>query len=156
MQPPRQPTSTTHETANPGYALGQLARALTAGESDPSADGRQRALRKARNWIAVLQGMLSGSLQIGSSTPVAGTPKWVTLEVVQGGFATGALLAAGPLQPHEEEMIHRLPAVQAGAERAALNAYYLTEEGLDELRRILSTGRYRVNVPEEAALLVVA
>ena len=36
------------------------------------------------------------------------TPKWVTLEVAPGGFATGRLLASGEKQPHEEELINKL------------------------------------------------
>jgi len=100
--------------------------------------------------------MLTGSLQPGARVPVAGAPAWATLEVVTGGFATGALLAAGPLQSHEHELLARLSNVAPGTERAALNAYFLTETGLTELGRVLASGAYRINVPEEGALLVVA
>jgi len=42
------------------------------------------------------------------------------------------------------------------ASRGALFAHHLTEAGVAELQAILDSGRYRVRVPEEAALLVVA
>jgi len=51
--------------------------------------------------------------------------------VLKGGFATGNLLAAGELQPHEEELLARV----GGASRAALNAYYVSDQGLRELSR---------------------
>ncbi|QJX00713.1 hypothetical protein [Frigoriglobus tundricola] len=142
--------------ANPGYALGQLARALTAIESQTDGNVLARAVRKVERWTQVIRGLLTGSLRPGSRVPVAGAPAWATLEVVTGGFATGALLAAGPLQSHERELLTRLPSVEPGTERAALNAYFLSEAGLAELGRMLASGGYRVNVPEEGALLVVA
>src|SRR5262249_28859425 len=43
-----------------------------------------------------------------------------------------------------------------GEERLALNASYLSETGLEELQDSLNSACYAVNVPEEAALLVVA
>ena len=91
-----------------------------------------------------------------SRTPLADTPAWATLEVAHGGFATGSLLAGGPLLPHERERLGRLPAAPEGAERSALNASYLTDEGLAELGQLLDSGCYRLGVPEEGALLVVA
>lgn len=141
---------------NPAYVLGQLARALTATEAHPDAETRARAERKVEAWARVFQGILSGALQVGSRVPVAGAPAWATLEVVTGGFATGALLAGGPLRPHERELLARLPVAATGTERAALNAYFLSDDGLAELLRLLATGCYRVEVPEEGALLVVA
>lgn len=142
--------------ASPGYALGQLARALSAGSHHGDPDTRDRAARRASEWATVFQGMLSGALQVGSRVPVAGAPAWATLRVMQGGFATGELLAGGELQPHESELLREHPAVPVGAERAALNAYYLGEAGLARLRAMLESGAYRVGVPEEGALLVVA
>jgi hypothetical protein len=104
----------------------------------------------------VYEGLLSGALQVGSRTPLADTPAWATLDVAHGGFATGSLLAGGPLLPHERERLGRLPAAPEGAERSALNASYLTDEGLAELGQLLDSGCYRLGVPEEGALLVVA
>jgi hypothetical protein len=150
------PTASAPVTANPGYALGQLARALRTSESHDSPEVRARAGRKVEAWTQVFEGMLTGALHVGSRVPVAGTPAWATLEVVKGGFATGNLLAGGNLQPHERDLLARIPAVPPGAERAALNAWYLGDEGFADLARLLATGCYRVAVPEEGALLVVA
>jgi hypothetical protein len=148
-------TSSGHE-ANPGYALGQLAAALATSESGADPDMRARAAEKARKWISVLTGMLSGSLRIGSRTPMADVPPWATPEVVKGGFATGSLMAGGPLQPHEEALLARLGGDAALPPRAALNHHYLGDAGFADLRRMLASGHYRVDVPEEGALLAVA
>ncbi|MFF1648813.1 hypothetical protein [Streptomyces sp. NPDC058240] len=122
---------------------------LTHGE----ADTRDRAASRVGRWQAVLSGMADGRLTIGSRTPVAGLPAWVTPEVVRGGFATSAASAEGPLQPYEREA-----ASLAGVpvERRALFAYCLTEPGLARLYALLDSGRYEIVVPEEAALLIVA
>jgi hypothetical protein len=84
--------------------------------------------------------------------------------VIGGGFPTGELLAEGPLLEHERALLARLgsPAEGAplgapeGALRARLNAYYLTEAGMGDLLAMLRSGRYRVGLPEEGALLAVA
>ncbi|MEW6735998.1 MAG: hypothetical protein AB1489_32185 [Acidobacteriota bacterium] len=151
-------TANTNNTksANAGYALGQLAKAFAANQTHEDKEVRTRAEKKIENWIKVFKGMLSGLLQVGSRTPVAGMPNWVTLEVVKGGFATGNALADGPLQAHEEELLKRLSIVQTGIARSVLNSYFLSEIGLQELRSMLKNGSYRINVPEEGALLVVA
>jgi hypothetical protein len=148
-------TSSGHE-ANPGYALGQLAAALATSESGADPDMRARATEKAKKWLGVLTGMLSGSLRIGSRTPMAEVPAWATPEVIKGGFATGALQAAGPLQPHEQALLARLGGDSAMPPRARLNHHYLGDAGFPDLLRMLADGRYRVDVPEEGALLVVA
>ncbi len=133
---------------NPGYALGQLMRALTS--------TGQTAEARATQWRRVLSGMFAGTLHPGSRTPVAGTPPWVTLEVTHGGFATGEFPAAGPLQPHELEKLHELDRPAGVTDRAALNAFFLSDSGRAELGELLRSGCYRVTVPEEAALLVMA
>ena len=56
---------------------------------------------------------MPGSLRVGSRTPVADAPPWVTLEVVHGGFATGRFAAGGPLQPHEAEKLRQAPLDQS-------------------------------------------
>lgn len=145
--------------ANPGYALGQLARALTTSESHSDPEVRERARKKADAWTEVFSGMLSGALAVGSRTPLAETPGWATLEVATGGFATGGLLAGGPLRPHELTRLARLghsELTKAEEARAALNASFLDEAGLAELTGLLRSGCYRIEVPEEGALLVVA
>lgn len=142
--------------ANPGYVIGQIARALTTEETHPDPATRERAQQRIARWVAVFQGMLSGALQIGSRTPVGGTPAWATLEVIGGGFATGALLAGGPLQPHERALLQPLPPAPEGAERAVINGFYLSDPGIGALQALLASGRYRIQVPEEGALLALA
>jgi hypothetical protein len=141
---------------NPGYAVFQIAKALTTSEQHEDAETRERAKEKILKWMAVLNNMLDGSVAYGSRTPVKDTPEWATLEVVTGGFATGGLMAAGPLQEHERELLDSLGGVASGDERRAINAQFLTDDGLAQLGDWLRTGRYEVNLPEEGALLVVA
>ncbi|MFC7216833.1 hypothetical protein ACFQLX_01395 [Streptomyces polyrhachis] len=138
---------------HPGYPLGQLARAFATALSHEDADTRRRAEERVRRWQGVLAGLDDRTLTVGSRTPVAGLPAWVTLEVMRGGFATGAARAGGPLEPDEVEAARR---AGVAAERGALFAYHLTEAGLAELDALLESRCYEVRVPEEAALLTVA
>src|SRR4051812_46228717 len=94
--------------ANPGYAGFQIARALAASAEHPDAATRDRAREKVRKWTEVIEGMLAGRLHVGSRQPMPATPVWATPEVLTGGFATGQLLAGGPLQPHELELAQRV------------------------------------------------
>lgn len=142
--------------ANPGYAVGQLARALCVLDTHADPAAKERAQRRVETWSKVFSRMLNGALEIGSRTPLEGTPAWATLEVATGGFATGELLAAGPLRPHEIELLTRLDRPQSTDARAVLNAYYLSDGGLAELRELLHSSCYRIEVPEEGALLTVA
>jgi hypothetical protein len=141
---------------NPGYVVGQLLRAISpsATHADPSA--RQRALERVKRWEQVFQGMFDGTISIGSRNPVSGIPAWVTLDVAHGGFAVGSLAAGGPLQTHETDLLSRLGHSPVGRERATLNLYYISESGRRELCQLLRAGSYKITVPEEAALLVVA
>ena len=145
---------------NPGYALFQMAKALTTSEQHEDAATRGHAQERVAKWQQVFQGILAGALNVGSRTPLGGVPGWATLEVVTGGFATGELLANGPLLTHEHALITEQPALagkdDGGNERTLLNAYFLTEPGLARLREQLQTGHYEIDVPEEGALLVVA
>jgi hypothetical protein len=143
-------------TVNSGYASLQLAKALTTSREHLDSATRVRAQKKVDQWATVLQNILSGSAQYGSRTPIADTPSWATLEVVPGGFATGGLLASGPLQPHEIELLKPLQAGQTENKRRLLNGFFLTEEGLADLQQRLRTGCYEIQLPEEGALLVVA
>src|SRR5438309_529658 len=118
---------------NVGYALGQLQRALETACSNADPKVRARAAAKVAGWGAALSGMTTGTLDVGSRTPVRGVPPWVTLDVAHGGFATGRLAAGGDLLPHERELLARVGAGDAKSERAALNAYYLSDEGRREL-----------------------
>lgn len=69
--PPNQRSSPEQDTgasANPGYAVDQIARAFRALNLDPNETGR--AGERAATWWSVLRGMLSGSITVGSRTPV--------------------------------------------------------------------------------------
>ncbi|MGW1998120.1 hypothetical protein [Embleya sp. NPDC001921] len=140
--------------ANPGHADRQLAKAFHTAASHESQATRHRAEERVRRWTQVARGMADGSLAIGSRTPVRGLPAWVTPEVVRGGFATGDAAAGGPWTAHEAEAAARA-GLRTG-DRGAVFRYFLTDAGLAELHTMLDTGRYRVAVPEEAALLTIA
>jgi hypothetical protein len=140
-------------TAAPSYATAQLAKAFTTALTHEDAGTRRRAEVRGQRWREVLAGMAAGRLNIGSRTPVAGLPAWVTPEVVRGGFATGTPSAGGPLLPYETEAARSFG---VPAERRALFAHCLTERGLAWLWAQLDSGRYEIGVPEEAALLTMA
>ncbi|MEU7869934.1 hypothetical protein [Dactylosporangium sp. NPDC049140] len=146
-------TDGTEVQAGSGYPAGRLARAFVTAVTDADPDVRARAERRAEQWAAVLDGMASGRLSIGSRTPVRGLPAWVTPEVVRGGFATGTPAAGGPLRAYESELAHEA-GVPAG--RGALFAWLLGEDGSAALGALLDGGAYRVELAEQAALLVVA
>ncbi|QDV17353.1 hypothetical protein Pan153_19890 [Gimesia panareensis] len=141
---------------NPGYALGQIAKALTTWEEHPDPDISRRAREKVAKWVQAYQGLVSGEIEVGSRTPLANTPAWVTLEVVTGGFATGNYSAGGAISDHERQLQQKFSLPQGDDLRQALNLFCLTEQGLAWLSDLLSSGCYRVEVPEEGALLVVA
>lgn len=142
--------------ANPGYALGQVAKALITSEEHEDPGIRERAKEKIAKWENVIRGMLDGSLNVGSRTPLKDIPNWVTLEVATGGFATGEFLAGGRLLGHEIDLCNRLSIEATEEARELLNAFYLSEDGIAELLSMLQNGCYEVSAPEEGALLVVA
>ena len=142
--------------ASPVYVVGQLQRAIDSLAAAQDAAGLARAESKIARWRSVLAGM-AGGLSVGSRTPVSGTPAWVTLEVAHGGFATGRLLAEQPLEADERELLAGLPQDVPGLTgRERVNLWFVGDAGQRELLRVLAEGRYRVEVPEEAALPVVA
>jgi hypothetical protein len=61
-----------------GYPGGQLARAFVTAAAHEDADTRRRAEERVRRRHDVLAGMADGTLTVGSRTPVAGLPAWVT------------------------------------------------------------------------------
>ncbi|MFJ9365222.1 hypothetical protein ACIRRA_12490 [Nocardia sp. NPDC101769] len=140
------------------YATGQLSRALTAiARAGANKAERRRAEAKAQRWREVLDGLTSGHATVGSRTPVADLPAWVTLEVTHGGFTTGRALAEAPLTQDEAERLADLPAEVPGDNpRERLNLWYLGDAGQAELLEALRTGHYRIRLPEHAALPVVA
>ncbi|CAN5911194.1 hypothetical protein BH11GEM2_BH11GEM2_39480 [soil metagenome] len=123
---------------NIGYAWGQLQHALAS-----------KHAQKIAEWSAVIDGMRAGTLAVGSRTPTH-APAWVTLRVATGGFATGGHLAGEPLQEWETRL-----AAERGliASRRALNLHFLDA---GETFEWFESGAYRIELPEEAALLVVA
>ncbi|WP_327260843.1 hypothetical protein OG444_04410 [Streptomyces sp. NBC_01232] len=150
---PKAAPETAPVSVSPAYAESRLARALRTSVLHEDTATRERARFRAQQWRQVLSGIGAGSLAVGSRTPVAGLPAWVTPDVVTGGFATGSATAGGPLLPYEEEAA-RLAGVPAT--RSALFAHFLTEDGLARLWSLLDSGQYEVRVPEEAALATVA
>lgn len=160
MQEPHGSPDDFDETlrAEVGYPTTQLQRALeTAARADDSAT-RERAGAKALLWEQVIAGITSGTLAVGSRTPVADTPSWVTLDVAHGGFATGNYKAGGELEAWEEGVLADLPTdfgIDLGP-RHRLNTWYLSDEGLTQLTQLLADRTYTVDIPEAGALLVVA
>lgn len=80
----------------------------------------------------------------------------MTLDVIHGGFATGGYAAGGPLRAHESQLLARIGVAQPGTECSDLNLYFAGDDGRADLRAMLESGTFRVEVPEEAALLVAS
>lgn len=137
---------------NSGYAVFQVSRALTASGLDTEAKTRERIER----WQQVVEHMVEGTALYGSRTPLVDVPEWVALEVVTGGFTTGRYLAGGALTEYERRLVTSIPGIRPGFERLDLNTWHLTDEGIEALQKQLVNSDYRVDVPEEAALLYVA
>lgn len=138
------------------YARFQLAKALASSERHLDADARARAEARSERWRQILENCLDGTAQYGSRTPFQEIPAWATLEVATGGFATGALLAGGGLTDYERELSRSVEGVRHSQSRLDLNLWHLTDEGLAHLQELLTQDRYRIDVPEEAALPMVA
>lgn len=134
------------------YPAAQLVRALAHANANDDLQTHERV----RRWSDALIGLLNGSIAPGKRQPVAKLPVWVTLEVSTGGFATGKALSAGPLRPHEQQLLGELGLADTSSPRLVLNRFFLSEVGLRRLADALATRRYNIDVPEEAALLVVA
>jgi hypothetical protein len=144
---------------NLGYIRQQWQRALATMLRHRDAGARSRAEQRMQKWMEVLSGMVDGALLIGSRTPTR-LPAWVTLEVVRGGFATGAAVAETPLGPDEQRLLEEfgLSGLRAYRRRArlALFAFFLSDAGQEFAMRLLTEQRYRVDLPEDAALLTLA
>lgn len=136
-----------------GYARGQLAKAFLTAAGHESADVRRRADRRAADWALTLQALADGTTTLGSRTPVRGLPAWVTLNVLRGGFATGRATADVPFQADEASWAAELG---VPAHRDLLFAGFLTDPGVALLNELLDGGGYRVDIPEDAALLSMA
>ena len=131
--------------ANPGFASGQTDRYLNHPTNTQltRAEDEQKRGENVCKWQATLNGMLEGSLNVGAACPTE-APRWVTLEVLQGGFASGKYLADLALE--EENM---------RARDEGTNGWWLSGPGQARLSAMLDSGCFRVRVPEHAALLVV-
>lgn len=138
------------------YAYGQFRKALQAASTHGDEDARDRAGARAEKWAAALDGIKDGKITVGSRVPIQDLPAWVTLEVLWGGFASGAALAECPLQPDEIELAERLGLPDGDDRRARIFAYYLSDAGLAQLYALLDSGLYAIKLPEDAALLTVA
>ncbi|MEZ4407296.1 MAG: hypothetical protein R3A52_12570 [Polyangiales bacterium] len=143
-------------SVNPGYLAGLIRRALEAAETHADPALRERAASRARRLQSALRALTADGAAVGSRAPLPKTPVWVTLDVATGGFATGALSAGGPARPHEVALRAELSLPGQSDDRAGLNGFFLTDAGLARLRESLASGRFRVDAPEEGALLVVA
>ena len=97
------------DSADPAYAHGQVARALATSATHDDPEVRARARARVEGWAQIIDGMRDGTLSVGDRAPIADTPVWATPQVFHGGFATGKLLAEGPLAPHEHALLRRLP-----------------------------------------------
>jgi len=124
---------------NAGYAAAQIERLAAGGAvpdlrmtTDAATSAAAAREAKAAKWGGVLENLDA----IGSRTPTA-APAWVTLEVLKGGFASGAYLAAlRPDGPRNEE--------------------WLAPGGLERLWGLLDSGKYRIECPEHGVLLTLA
>jgi hypothetical protein len=145
-------------SASPWYAMGQLRRAIDSLSAAPAgSEDRARLEAKISRWRSVLEGMASGTLTVGSRTPVSGTPAWVTLDVAHGGFASGRFLAEAALQPEELEVLAQAGGgLPGGSDRERLNLWYLTDAGQARLRQVLADGQLQIQFPEDGALPAVA
>jgi hypothetical protein len=136
------------------YVAGQLAQSLRAAAAHVDPVLRERAEARAKSLLSVLKNLASGALRIGQRQPFADTPTWVTPEVMRGGFASGEHAAGGDWRAHEAKLAKRFGATLAPS-RTALNGHHLTHEGLTQLTGLLASRNYRIDVPEEGALLAV-
>lgn len=139
-----------------GYGYFQLAKALTAQDSDSDPGVRARAAERVRRWQQVIAHAVDGTADYGSRTPFTNLPAWATPEVITGGFATGHLLAGGELTSFERNLAVSIPGIRPGTERRDLNVWYLTDDGVKDLQQRLARGDFHIGVPEESALPIVA
>lgn len=152
----REPAADERVSASPLFALGRLHRAIETVTTHHDPEVRRRAEQKALTWEAVLSGMLTGTLDVGSRTPVVNTPAWVTLEVAHGGLVTGRYVAERPIDEDEQAWLAGVPRAAGTTDRMRLNTWFLSDEGLERLADLLRTGHYSIDVPEHGALLVLA
>ena len=147
-------TGDTEPRVGLGYVAHQLSRSLRAASTHTDPVLRDKAEHRAKSLLSVLEHLASGSLRLGHRQPYDDVPTWVTPEVTRGGFASGQYAAGGAWRAHEIALARRIGVEPTGA-RSALNGHQLTHEGLSHLMSQLELGTYRIDVPEEGALLTV-
>ncbi len=143
------------------YACWQMSKAIHTHNTHADPRVRKNAEKKCQQWQQIIENLWHGRLNYGSRTPIKDIPNWVTLEVAQGGFATGNLLAGGELQEFELELLKILHADKNTYQnkelaRLWLNNYFVSDDGIKCLSNLLKSEKYKVNLPEECALLTVA
>jgi hypothetical protein len=138
------------------YANWQIAQALVSNQSHPDEATRIRAQIKVQNWQKVIENSISGQIDIGSNAPKLGAPKWISLEVIHGGFATGEMSAGGYFRSHEYDYAATLNKGYREPDRKAINAYFISTPGMQKLHDMAATGCYEITQPEEGALLMIA
>ena len=147
------------------YLTGLLLRAgatATSDHVDPATLGRARL--KIQQLLRTMSGIMAGTLTPGSRTPIANIPEWITPVVSTGGFVSGQLAAGGPLTQYEKELAKQAGILVTDADaitdepesiRLSLNQIWFDEPHFSRLSNMLDSGKYRVNSPEEAVMLVL-
>ena len=147
------------------YLTGLLLRAgatATSDHVDPATLGRARF--KIQQLLRTMSGIMAGTLTPGSRTPIANIPEWITPVVSTGGFATRELAAGGPLTQYEKELAKQAGILVTDVDaitdepesiRLSLNQIWFDEPHFSRLSNMLDSGKYRVNSPEEAVMLVL-
>ena len=138
---------------NLDYVGNQLQKAYKAKDESRCADETEKADKRIRQWQDVLSGILTGSLKIGSRKPTA-YPIWVTPEIARGGFATGKALAATAMISQDEK--HVISVLGSEPTRESLFFNLLSDEGLAWIRMLLASRKYKIELPEDSALFVIA
>ncbi|UYM18620.1 hypothetical protein [Endozoicomonas euniceicola] len=126
-------------------------------------DALKRAEKKFKSMLSALTGIFDGSLAVGSREPVKGMPFWVTPVVLKGGIASREYAAGGELTDYERSLLEELSidvtdntpeAVEKN--RKLLNSMWLTNESyIATLNRMLETGHYRIQYPEQGMHLLI-
>lgn len=100
-------------------------------------------------WLSLAEGKLT----IGTRTPVQDVPLWATPEVIHGGFATGHTLSQEE-KPWEIALGEKYlkDNFNRATMRQDLNKFFCSQDVLGE---VLLEQRYKITIPEEAAILTM-
>ena len=110
---------------------------------------------RAKHWQQAVSGWLAGALQFGTRSSNAGE-LWLTRKPAQPGADARELAAGGALLAHEQQILSTLGGGSDAPERTRLNLWFVAGQGRLELERALCDGRFRIELPEEGALLAAA